>query len=119
MKNLIKTTYARALKGYDLVLFNNADHADPYLYDCEMCESTLTTRTAEEIEEEGIPQFYQLFAIQATDDDIHWLCDHFTGLYFVYSEFLELWILCVPHFGTPWDGVPCLTDLEYIADENN
>lgn len=53
---------------------------------------------------EEMPEIYQTYITDCSEDDARYLCDWF-GLLFYWSETLEALILCVPHFGTPWSGV--------------
>ena len=51
------------------------------------------------------PEIYQYYLTNCSYDDARYLADRF-GLLFQYSNALDLWVLCVPHFGTMWVGVP-------------
>ena len=53
---------------------------------------------------EEMPEIYQTYITDCSEDDVRYLCDWF-GLLFYYSETLEAFVLCVPHFGTHWSGV--------------
>ena len=55
-------------------------------------------------EECEMPDIYQTYITDCSEDDVRYLCDCF-GLLFYWSETLEAFILCVPHFGTHWSGV--------------
>lgn len=55
-------------------------------------------------EEGEMPEIYQTYITDCSEDDVKYLCDWF-GLLFYYSETLEAFILCVPHWGTHWSGV--------------
>jgi len=57
-------------------------------------------------------EIYQYFLTDASKEDVEYLQEHF-GLAFGYSEMLDLYVLCVTHFGTSWDYVYWTTDLEY------
>lgn len=46
---------------------------------------------------------YQYFIIDYRDAE---RLERFTNELVLYNEELELYILCVTHFGTPWEGVP-------------
>lgn len=59
-------------------------------------------------------EIYQYYLTNYSLDDVEFLEEHF-GLLFSYSETLDLYILCVDHFGTSWDYVHCCTDLESAA----
>ena len=55
-------------------------------------------------EEHEMPVIYQTYITDCTEADVHYLCDWF-GLLFYYSNTLDCFILCVPHWGTHWSGV--------------
>ena len=55
-------------------------------------------------EEKETPEIYQTYITNCSEDDARYLCDWF-GLLFYWSETLEAFILCVPHYGTYWSGV--------------
>lgn len=59
---------------------------------------------------------YQYYLTNCTKRDVEFLSEHF-GLLFAYSPMLDLYILCVDHYGTAWDYVSCDTDLEYAQRE--
>ena len=63
-----------------------------------------------------LPDFYQYYLTSYSRDECRFLSDHF-GLIFSYCEKLDLWVLCVDHYGTSWDYVSCLTDIEAAARE--
>lgn len=58
-----------------------------------------------------ITEIYQWFLTDCSEDDVQWLEQHF-GLLFAYSEKLDLFVLCVDHYGTAWDYVYCETDIK-------
>ena len=60
--------------------------------------------------EEG-EEIFQFFLTNCTESDVEFLEEHF-GLLFAYSELLDLYVLCVDHYGTSWDCVTCYTDIE-------
>lgn len=53
---------------------------------------------------EEMPEIYQTYITDCSEDDVRYLCDWF-GLLFYYSETLDCFILCVPHWGTSWSYV--------------
>ena len=63
-------------------------------------------------ENDSYTEIYQWFLTDCTKSDVEYLEEHF-GLLFSYSDLLDLYILCVDHYGTAWDYVSCDTDLEY------
>ena len=69
-----------------------------------------------EDEEGNYTKIYQWFLTSYSLDDVRFLEDHF-GLLFTYSEKLDLYVLCVDHYGTSWDYVHCCTDLENAVRE--
>lgn len=63
-------------------------------------------------EEDGTyTEIYLHYLTDCSLSDVEFLEEHF-GLLFAYSETLDLYVLCVDHYGTSWDYVPCDTDLE-------
>lgn len=56
-------------------------------------------------------EIYQYFLTSYSLDDVQFLEEHF-DLLFSYSEKLDLYVLCVNHYGTSWDYVSCYTDIE-------
>lgn len=69
--------------------------------------------------DETIEEIYQWFLTDCNEDDVQWLQEHF-GLLFTYSEKLDLYVLCVTHYGTSWDYVYWTTDIENAkAEEGN
>ena len=59
-------------------------------------------------------EIFQFFLTNCSEGDVEFLEQHF-GLLFSYSELLDLYVLCVDHYGTSWDCVPCYTDIEMAA----
>lgn len=57
-------------------------------------------------------EIYQYFLTDCSMDDVEYLEEHF-GLLFAYFDTLDLFVLCVPHWGTAWGAVDWETDLEY------
>ena len=51
-------------------------------------------------------EIYQWFLTSLSENDVEYLEKTF-GLLFSYSEKLDCFILCVDHWGTMWEGVPC------------
>lgn len=62
-------------------------------------------------EDENYKEIFQWFLTDCSEDDVQWLEQHF-GLLFTYSEKLDLWVLCVDHYGTTWDYVYWTTDIK-------
>lgn len=77
----------------NFILCNNITEIDEYLFEnCELCNTD--------------EEFYQYFLTDCTKDDAERLHKWF-GLNFLYSEKLEMFVLCVEHFGTSWSSVSC------------
>lgn len=60
---------------------------------------------------------FQFFLTDCSEDDVNFLEKTF-NLKFAHSEKLDLYVLCVDHFGTSWDYVPCDCLDDDIPDEN-
>lgn len=69
-----------------------------------------------EDEDGNIRDIYQYYLTDCSQSDVEYLEKTF-GLLFTYSDNLDLFILCVDHFGTSWDYVYCETSNEYAARE--
>lgn len=97
----IETTYATAVNWLNnsRILCNDICRIDETFW--ENCRFEL---------EEG-DEIFQFFLTNCSQSDVEFLEQHF-GLLFAYSELLDLYVLCVDHYGTHWDSVPCYTDLE-------
>ena len=79
--------------GNNFILCNNITDIDEFIWDnCELCNTN--------------EDFYQYFLSDCSKDDAERLHEWF-GLNFIYSEKLDLYILCVDHLGTAWRSVPC------------
>lgn len=63
------------------------------------------------------PEFYQYFLTSMSQNECIWQCKNFTGLHFVYCDELDLYVLCVSHYGTHWSSVYMETKLEHWAVE--
>lgn len=90
------TTYDIAVHwlNNNYILCNNIVEVDPSIY------------------EDLDTECYQYYLSDCSLEDIIFLTKNFSGIYFAYSEVLDLYVLCVPHYGTSWDYVPCTTTLE-------
>lgn len=100
------TTYNIAAHwiGGGLVLCNNISEIDPSIW--ENCRFPLEDEEGNQVE------IYQYFLTSWTESDVEYLEKTF-GLLFTYSEKLDCFILCVDHWGTMWEGVPC----EVLSEE--
>ena len=84
--------------GTSLILCNNIAEIDEGLW--ENCRFPL------EDEDETPVEVYQFYLTDCSEDTVEYLERSF-GLLFTYSEKLDLYVLCVDHWGTAWDYVPC------------
>lgn len=90
----------------NLILCNDIPQIDDSIWD-EM-------RFDLEDEEGCCDEIFQFFLTSYNGSDVEWLEKTF-GLTFTYSNLLNLYILCVTHFGTSWDAVPVeVLDPEWI-----
>ena len=58
-----------------------------------------------EFELEDNQEIYQYFISDCSKEEVEYLMSSFSDVYFTYSDKLDLWILCVTHFGTMWTNV--------------
>lgn len=100
MKKQTYTTYNIAAHWLDggLVLCNNIGEIDPTIW--ENCRFDLEDEEGNQIE------IYQYFLTSWSVGDVEYLEKTF-GLLFTYSEKLDCFILCIDHWGTMWESVPC------------
>lgn len=96
MTNELKT-WADLAQKYDLVLFNNC---------VSLGNSEVLDEYFEEVgfNEEEEKDVYQWYAIDINEFGKEYLNKTY-NLDIFYSEVLDLYILPVYHFGTPWEGV--------------
>lgn len=88
----------------NLILCNDIEKIDENLWENYRFELT---------EENGAIdiEIFQYYLTDCSEDDVEWLEKHF-NLKFTYSEKLDLYVLCVTHYGTSWDYVYWETDIE-------
>jgi hypothetical protein len=104
------TNYRVAVKwcNNSYVMCNNIPEIDPSIWDY--------MRFGLVDEDGNCIEIYQWFISDASEGDVRYLESAF-GLKFTYSELLDCFILCVDHYGTPWDYVYCETSNEYAKRE--
>ena len=100
-----ETNYRKAVNwlNNDLILCNDIVDIDPSVYD--------NMRFPIEDEEGNWMDIYQWYLTDCSEGDVEFLERHFE-LHFTYSDVLDKFVLCVPHYGTAWDYVYWTTDLE-------
>lgn len=98
---MYRTNYKKAVKWLNnsLILCNDIPVIDESVYDNIRFEL------------EGEIEIYQWFLTDCSESDVEFLEQHF-GLKFTFSDALDLYVLCVDHYGTSWDYVYWTTDLE-------
>ena len=107
-KKIYKTNYRTAVDWLDmnLILCNNIGEVDPSIWD--------NMRFSIFDEDDNETEIFQYFLTSASEGDVEWLEEHF-GLLFTYSDALDLYVLCVDHYGTGWDYVTVYTDIPQAA----
>jgi hypothetical protein len=102
-----RTTYSIAVNycNNSLVLCNNIAKIDPSVYDNARFE------WGEETE------IFQWYVTDCSSSDVEFLEKSF-GLLFTYSDKLDVYVLCVDHWGTSWDYVECDCYNDEIPDGN-
>ena len=105
------TTFNIATHWIDggLVLCNNIAEIDESIWGNE--------RFSTEDEEGNQVEIFQYFLTSWSESDVEWLEKTF-GLLFTYSDKLNCFVLCVDHWGTMWDSVPCEVLNEEWAEIN-
>jgi hypothetical protein len=96
------TDYKTAAKWQcSLILCNEIAEIDPSVFE------NFRFNAYEDDEQEGDPiEIYQYFLTDLTPDGVDFMEETF-NLKYTYPEMLCLFVLCVTHFGTSWDYVPC------------
>lgn len=82
-----------------LIMCNNIPEIDPSVWD-NMRFDYYDEETGE------YEEIYQWFITDLSDWAVEWQEKTF-DLQYTYSDLLEKYILCVTHWGTSWDYVPC------------
>lgn len=94
----------------NLILCNNIPEVDESVIDNitygEYWEEDFKAQEEEGREEIEQPEIYQYFLLDCQEYQIKNLQEHYPKLIYSYSEILDLYVLCVPHFGTRWESVP-------------
>lgn len=103
------TSYAKAINWMhnNFIYCGKLYEIDPY-FELPM---SLWNEDSEQFED-----VFQFFLTDCNERDIKFLTSHFEGLHFGYSEVLDMYILCVDHFGTSWDYVPVTVINDIISD---
>lgn len=103
---MYRTNYKKAVKWLNnsLILCNDIPVIDESVYD--------NIRFGLE----GEIEIYQWFLTDCSESDVEYLEQHF-GLKFTFSDTLDLYVLCVDHYGTSWEYVYWTTDLEQAQCE--
>ena len=109
MKYLTNYRVAAHWLNGSLILCNDIVNIDPSISENSRFE-TYDEETGEYTE------IYQYYLTNYDAGDVEFLEQHF-DLLFTYSDVLDLYILCVDHFGTSWNYVTAETDLETAARE--
>lgn len=101
-----QTNYKKAVKWLNnsLILCNDIPSIDDSIF--------FNNRFA--LDEES--EIFQWFLTDCSESDVEFLERHF-GLKFTFSDALDLYVLCVDHYGTSWDYVYWTTDLEQAQCE--
>ena len=94
----------------DMVLCNDIVNIEDYsIYDNMEYERD---EENEENEDDEYPEIYQWFIVEPHG---YWFEQYKENFIMTYSDKLNVWILCVDHFGTGWSYVA--TDVKIIDEE--
>ena len=92
-------SYKEATSSLSLILCNEIINLDQTALEVVYPEDFYDN----EDEDFEITQYY---LTDANANDAKVLSEKY-GLIFSYSEMLDLYVLCVDHYGTPWESVEC------------
>ena len=79
-------------------------------YTCNDCDHEWEVK-----KESEYPEFFQFFITDMTEDEVDFMCQHFTDFAFAYSPKLDCWVWCATDLGTNRSYVMVETDLEMAA----
>lgn len=83
---------------------------DDVLEDCEDIEDIKEALKGALDDNIELPEIFQYYLTGCNDDDIHYNREYLkNALSFVYFEKLDLYVLCVYHWGTSWNYVHGVT----------
>lgn len=101
MEGTIETNYLTAVNWLNnsRILCNEIVNIDELFW--ENCRFDL----------DEVGDLFQFYLTNCSKSDVEYLEQHFS-LLFSYSELLDLYVLCVNHYGTHWGSVPCYTDIK-------
>ena len=120
MEKKFRTNYQVATSWLNnaLILCNDITEIDNSVYENQRFSNWINWETGEECDADDEKatevDIYQWYLTDCTEDAVKFLEKHF-GLLFTYSDLLDLYVLCVDHFGTGWEYVEVETDLENAA----
>lgn len=111
---IVLTTYKNAIDwlGGDLILCNNIGEVDESIY--ENFRFSFNDEEDEDDGKEKCGEIFQWYLTSFSEDSVKWLEKTFEGMFFTYSNKLDLYVLCVDHCGTSWDYVPCKVKTNYV-----
>lgn len=103
-----RTNYKVATMWLDnsYILCNNITEIDNTVYD--------NIRFSLADDDDCTIEIFQWYLTDCSEPEVEYLEETF-GLKFTYSELLEVFVLCVDHYGTAWDYVYCETTNENAA----
>lgn len=118
-KKLYYTDYYTAATWFGgIIMCNNINEIDPSIFE-NFENLPVESDDDDESEEEYYPEIYQYFLTPWSKQDVELILEVFPDLIITYSDRLDLYVLCVDHYGTMWSGVPTLTTIEYAHTHHN
>lgn len=110
-KKTFYTDYLTASKwcNCQLILCNNISSIDDSIWD--------NMRFNMYNENDDPIEIYQYFLTSLSDSDVEFMEKTF-DLHYTYSDLLDCYVLCVLHYGTAWDYVPCEVKSESWIEVN-
>lgn len=107
------TTFDKVVKlrGMQMAICNNIPDVDEKVWE------NFTGNYYDNSDEGQYIEIYQWYITGLDKWDVDWFVKHF-NLIFTYSEMLDVWVLCVNHYGTSWESVDWYTDLPEFGDKD-
>lgn len=117
------TNFENALGNESLVLLSTFSQIDPEAasnatsLNADVYASLNIWEERKRLEEYGI-DIFNFYATNLQEHIVKFYTQHYSHMLFVYSEVLDMWVLCVTHYGTPWNGVGVYKYTETEIEEN-
>ena len=119
------TNFAKVLENESLVslsTFNEVDETAAYYAAFLSSENVYASlniwEERERVGEYGI-DIFNFYATNLQERDVKMYAQQYSDILFVFSEILDMWVLCTTQCGTPWSGIEVNRYTAEEIEENN